>query len=290
MYEKFINLHPTQLKRAAAFIEELNNIKANHIGFCGTSYNDLLNTLQEDFVEDANTSIYVQMNEEEIVSLIAYDIDDDVAEVWGPFTKQQNDYELLELWQFATDHHPTVTQFQFFINEQNTKQIKFVVMLGAKKSGEHSYLMVKREEFEPISNQLSSHYTDSFALPFAEIHNEAFPNAYYNPDTIVRKIKEDKTNFLKLIISNSEVLGYAYYQLNLEERTAHIDFIAIKHSVKGKGLGTRLLKEISTHIFSHPEIEDISLTVNNTNKAAIHIYLKAGFTQVNVLWAYNLNK
>lgn len=290
MHDKFINLAPSQLDKAAILIEELNNIKANHIGYCGTSLNDLLNTLQEDFVEDTNTSIYVQMNEDEIISLIAYDIDDDAAEVWGPFTKHQNEQELLALWEFAKSHHVNISQYEFFINELNTQQIKFMDVLGAEKFGEHCYLKVTKETFEPVSIQLSTSDTSSYVQQFNKLHKEAFPKAYYNAETILRKAEEDDANYLKLIISNGEVLGYAYYQLDLEEQTAHIDFIAIKPSEKGKGLGTTLLKEICTHIFSHQEIEDVSLTVDNTNKAAIHIYLKAGFTQINVLWAYNLSK
>ena len=147
-----------------------------------------------------------------------------------------------------------------------------------------------RETFEPVPIQLSTQYTDVYALPFSDIHNEAFPKTYYNAETILRKIKENEANCLKLVIRDGEVLGYAYYQLDLDELTAHIEYIAIKPSEKGKGLGTTLLKEVCTHIFSHPEVQHISLTVDNTNKSAINIYLKAGFTQVNVLWAYNLKQ
>lgn len=286
----FTNLSPTQLTQAAAFIADLNNRKTSHIGYCGTSYNDILHTLQEDFVDQSTTLIYAQLINDEIVSLIALDIDDDAAEVWGPFTKQQNENDLFALWQYTKNHHPTITHYQFFINELNTQQIKFMDVLGAKKSGEHCYLNFTRDTFEPVSIQLSSRYTDVYELPFSDIHTEAFPKTYYNAETILRKITEDDQNCLKLVIRDGEVLGYAYYQLDLEERTAHIEYIAIKPSEKGKGLGTTLLKEVCTHIFTHPEVQHISLTVDNTNKAAINIYLKAGFMQVNVLWAYNLKE
>ena len=290
MNEKLTNLPPSQLERAAIFIEELNNIKTSHIGYCGTSYNDLLETLQAEFVEGDNTSIYVKIKGDEIVSLIAFDIDDDAAEVWGPFTKEQNENDLLALWDLAKSYHSNITQYEFFINELNSQQIKFMGVLGAEKSGEHCYLKVVKETFDLVSIELSSPYASNYEQQFIELHNEAFPKTYYNAETILRKINEDDLNCLKLVIRDGEVLGYAYYQLDLDERTTHIEYIAIKPSEKGKGLGTTLLKEICTHIFSHPEVQHISLTVNNTNKAAIHIYLKAGFTQVNVLWAYNLKQ
>ena len=286
----FTNLSPTQLTQATAFIAELNNRKTSHIGYCGTSYNDILHTLQEDFVDQSTTSIYAQLINDEIVSLIALDIDDDTAEVWGPFTKLQNENDLFALWEYTTDHHPTITHYQFFINELNTQQIKFMDVLGAKKSGEHCYLKVTKDTFKSVSIQLSTQYADIYALPFSNIHDEAFPKTYYNAETILRKIKENEANCLKLVIREGEVLGYAFYQLDIEEQTAHIEYIAIKPSEKGKGLGTILLKEVCTHIFSYPEVQDISLTVDNTNKSAIHIYLKAGFEQVNVLWAYNLKQ
>jgi len=286
----FTNLSPTQLTQAAAFIAELNNVKTSHIGYCGTSYNDILDTLQEDFVNQSTTSIYAQLINDEIISLIALDIDDDAAEVWGPFTKQQNESDLFALWQYTKDHHPTITHYHFFINELNTQQIKFMDVLGAQKSGEHCYLKVVKETFDPVSIELSTPYASNYEQQFIELHNEAFTKTYYNAETILRKINEDDLNCLKLVISNGEVLGYAYYQLDIEQQTAHIEYIAIKPSEKGKGLGTTLLKEVCTHIFSYPEVQDISLTVDNTNKSAINIYLKAGFTQVNVLWAYNLKQ
>jgi len=286
----FTNLSPTQLTQAAAFIAELNNVKTSHIGYCGTSYNDILDTLQEDFVNQSTTSIYAQLINDEIISLIALDIDDDAAEVWGPFTKQQNESDLFALWQYTKDHHPTITHYHFFINELNTQQIKFMDVLGAQKSGEHCYLKVVKETFDPVSIELSTPYASNYEQQFIELHDEAFPKTYYNAETILRKIKENEANCLKLVIRDGEVLGYAYYQLDIKEQTAHIEYIAIKPSEKGKGLGTTLLKEVCTHIFSYPEVQDISLTVDNTNKSAINIYLKAGFTQVNVLWAYNLKQ
>jgi ribosomal protein S18 acetylase RimI-like enzyme len=74
----------------------------------------------------------------------------------------------------------------------------------------------------------------------------------------------------------------------LDENTAHLEYIAIAPEFRGLGLGTALLKEVLTDIFSYDEVQQITLTVNNTNDQANYVYFKAGFQKKDLLWSFIL--
>ena len=85
-----------------------------------------------------------------------------------------------------------------------------------------------------------------------------------------------------------ELLGYAYYEINVEMGEASLEYIAISSQAQNQGLGTMLLKEALTEMFSFPQITEIQLCVDNTNSQANHVYLKAGFEPKDILFSFKL--
>ena len=51
-----------------------------------------------------------------------------------------------------------------------------------------------------------------------------------------------------------------------------------------------LLKEVLTEIFSHDQIKEIRLCVDNLNVQANHLYMKVGFKPIDILYSYNLKR
>jgi ribosomal protein S18 acetylase RimI-like enzyme len=66
-----------------------------------------------------------------------------------------------------------------------------------------------------------------------------------------------------------------------------LEYITISPKAQNQGLGTMLLKEILTEMFSYSQIK---LCVDNTNSQANHVYMKAGFEQKDILISYLLNQ
>lgn len=84
----------------------------------------------------------------------------------------------------------------------------------------------------------------------------------------------------------NEVQGYAYYEVDPEMGEASLEYIGISQNAQNKGFGTLLLREVLTEIFSYPQINEIQLSVDNTNAQANHVYYKVGFKPKYILNSY----
>lgn len=283
----FQQLSVGQLSNAAEFISDLNSKKEHHIGYCGTEYNDLYIDLHEDFIIDGQTSVFAAFQQEKIIALVGFDMDDETAEVWGPFSVELSIDIQTELWHFATGKFPRLENFSFFINEENKFQHSFMNNIGAKKSGEHLYLNLARETFHPAENLLSKPYNAADFEQFEIIHHNAFSNTYYSAQTIAQKLHAPQ-NQLIILRDDENMKGYAYYEVNEILKSAHIEYLAVAPEFRGQGLGELLLNEVLTVIFTHKCINQVTLTVNNTNNEANRLYYKTGFSKVDALWSYLL--
>lgn len=273
----------------AKFLAELNNHKSSHIGYCGKNSDEIYHTLLNDFQEkNGELRFIVTRNDSnEIIGAIGLDLDEHTAEVWGPFNKNASKNIEDQLWEHLIKEYPNVNTFYFFINRENERQMALVEALKAKMTGEHLILEIQKENAINIPNKRNILFTEDNFKAFELLHNQAFPNTYYDAKTIASRLNEN--HILKLLITeDNQFQGYAYYEIDKEHSEASLEYIAVSPSYQNQGLGTLLLKEIIDEIFTYPNINDIKLCVNNTNDSANHIYLKAGFEQKDVLVSFVL--
>lgn len=99
-------------------------------------------------------------------------------------------------------------------------------------------------------------------------------------DDWFRSVLEDKKSINKGIIYRTELIGYAgvasLSQMN--KSGEYFIFIGDKKSW-GQGIGTYVTKKIADLAFSELNLNRLSLTVSEVNKAALKAYLKAGFVE-----------
>ena len=278
----------TDLNELAQFISELNKQKTSHIGYCGEKVEDIYQTLLEDFV--CESDFLVARNYfGEMIGAIGLDIEGKSAEVWGPFNKNPSLAPQQQLWTRLINEHPTIQNFSFFINKENEVQQLFMNELKARKTGEHLILKMKEDDFDRVSEASSRSFIQSDFQAFEKLHNEAFPNTYYNGKTIVERLSNQCV--LKVLKSEAnELQGYAYFEGDHEMGEASLEYITIHPKYQNQGLGTMLLKEVLTEIFSHDQIKEIRLCVDNLNVQANHLYMKVGFKPIDILYSYNLKR
>lgn len=122
---------------------------------------------------------------------------------------------------------------------------------------------------------------------FEKLHHETFPNTYYDAATIQARLNDE--NFLRVLKNDARQLqGYAYFEIDREMEEASLEYIGVSSDFQNQGIGTRLLKEVVSKMFSYPEITEVLLTVDNQNEQANHMYYKAGFRPRNVLILYEV--
>lgn len=280
---------PNDLEELSRFLSEINKQKKSHIGFCGEKEKEIYNTLKEDFVSnDGGINFFVaRSNKGKIIAAIGVDIDGPSAEVWGPFNQTSSVKLQNQLWEQIVIGNPTVQVFHFFINKENLEQQEFMNELKAKKMGEDLVLVIKEQNFNSVSEIKSTPFIQSDFQEFEKLHNETFPNTYYDAKTIIGRLSNE--NILKVLKTESnELLAYAYFEVDTEMAEASLEYISVSKKAQNQGLGTMLLREILTEMFSYPEINEIKLCVDNTNNQANHVYSKAGFEPKDILISYLL--
>jgi ribosomal protein S18 acetylase RimI-like enzyme len=162
-------------------------------------------------------------------------------------------------------------------------------VLKAKKMGEHLVLEVKEHDFNKVSEFRTVPYTKSDYGAFECLHNSLFPNTYYDAKTIMERLNTE--NILKVLKDPSgKLLGYAYMEMDQDMVEASIEYIGVSPGARLGGLGTRILREVVTEVFSGHNINEIRLTVDSTNNQAKKLYLKAGFKPKYILINYLLQR
>ncbi|MFJ7667476.1 GNAT family N-acetyltransferase [Lysinibacillus sp. NPDC097195] len=277
------------IEELAQFLAEMNKQKTSHIGYCGDEAEEILQTLQADFIaKDGTINFIIARNHEgAIIAAIGIDMDDASAEVWGPFNQTGSSDLQQRLWQQLVSVYPTVQSYYFFINHQNLQQQAFMDALNAQKSGEHFVLEIKENAFNKVSEIKSEPFKQSDFSQFETLHAETFPGTYYDAATIIERLSANR--ILKVLKNESDDLqGYAYFEVNSEMAEASLEYLAIAQNAQNQGLGTMLLQEVLTEMFAYVHIHHITLCVDNTNSQANHLYFKAGFTAQDILVSYAL--
>lgn len=279
------------IQELATFITEMNQGKAAHIGYCGREYEWNLNALGEDFrAEDGSLRFLIAKSEsDEILAAVGIDYYEATAEVWGPFNKIDEPDMENKLWEQLVKEYPDVTTYLFFINEGNLKQQSFMKKIQAKSGGKHLQLKVRKADFKTEQTIKSTFFEEEDTEAFIKLHDEAFPEAYYDAKTIISRL--GKGNFLKVLKNVDGALqGYAYVELDQELNEASLEFISISPDFRGQGIGTVLLKEILTGIFSYPGLTEVNLVVEGINEAANRLYFSAGFAIEDTLISYRFTR
>ena len=179
-------------KELAKFIAELNNNKAFHIGYCGQKVEEIYETLKEDFVEEGGKSTFLvaRNSNGEIEAAIGLDIDEETAEVWGPFNTSPSSNIQNQLWERLLQKYPAFMTFYFFLNKENVKQQDFMDNICAAKTGEHLILELGKQNFVEVPVIKSEQFIKSEFQAFKKLHEEAFPNTSYNAEPLVRSFHD----------------------------------------------------------------------------------------------------
>lgn len=266
----------------AQFLATCNMQPAHHIGFVGNDVAEISNTLQEDFVDGELLTFSIATLQGDIVATIGFDIDDDTAEVWGPFNTT-NEHIEQQLFQTLQAAYRNVRTLSFFINQQN-KQQAIVEQLGAKNRGTHCILKANNDEVQ--DGKTVEHYSTQHERAFIALHNMAFPHTYYDAATILARLNDECA--LLVATNEQKLIGYAYVEVSLQYGEASLEYFAVAPDYQNKGYGTAILKDALSFMFSFEEICDVTLCVEQQNDSANRVYEKSGFHIVHTLTTYKL--
>lgn len=300
--------------KIAQFIAQLNQEKEHHIGYCGEQQDEIQHTLSEEWnTAEGNISLsqsfVVAFEEQEqgeaLIGVLGFDIDMDAtsagisAEVWGPFVQheawQEQAKQLWEYWLSFARQAPKkqqVDQYRFFINKANSRAIRFVESLHGEFKSEEVVLHIEQSAIRPneqTSNPMQPLHPD-FQQAFILLHDNTFPGTYYSGAEVIERIQEEKGKRRVFTCTvEQELAGYIYVEVEPEFGEASIEFIGVEPQYRGQGIGTQLLQQALSWMFSFEQIQSITLCVSADNSQALHVYEKAGFKRKHTLVFYTVS-
>lgn len=117
---------------------------------------------------------------------------------------------------------------------------------------------------------------------YIEELEKSFPQ-FLEKNSVRNRIKNNPFTNFYIEIKEEKIVGFINYDL-IYDRGELIDIAVVEHE-ENKGLGTKLL-EFMIKDCTEKEIKSITLEVKITNKKAIHLYEKFGFTKVAIREKY----
>ncbi|MBY0156038.1 GNAT family N-acetyltransferase [Cytobacillus firmus] len=272
------------LVQASEFIAGMNSLRQCHIGYLGTSQNDILHSLEE-LNSDAESAAFIVWKDGAIAGFLGVDADlnKGTAELWGPFVQE---FEFMRLlWEKALHYFEgNLHSYFLFADTTNHTAAEFALSNGFKPQSAQTYMELKgnpNNELRDISLLPPHSHSE-----FIHLHDTLFPHTYYSGKEIIGRLSDEHKVYTS---GDADGLnGYLYAEYNRDEKEGSIEFIGVKFCKRKKGIGRKLLDMAVHDLFVNAGAASIKLCVGTTNQKALSLYKKAGFKVERSLSFYKL--
>ncbi|MDT8862601.1 GNAT family N-acetyltransferase [Alkalihalobacillus sp. MEB130] len=270
-----------EVDSVAKFISDMNKTERSHIGYCGQDWLEIAHSLREDLTDiPYNKSFFTVYDEGGLVGVLGFDADleNNSAEVWGPFIKEHKWDIVISMWKMMIELLPEeIKTISLFPNKENKKVLQLAKGLSFNRHCDQTILKFPRNKVKELKKVSLLELTEEYYVEMVQLHNNSFPNTYYNGQQIINRLNENRKVFIS--INAGQLCGYIYVEADPVYGEASIEFFAVKESERGKGIGGELLTVALKWLFTIESIDSITLCVNSSNQNAINLYKKIGFQQ-----------
>lgn len=276
---KFLEEYATDV--VAEFIENLNRKYETRIEFLDDNRESIQNDIEEILSNSKNQAkIFVAEDNGLLKGIFIFDtdIEDNSANVWGPFIFE-NDMELtLDLWEYALNKlHPDVKKFEFAINYKNIFALDFVKQIKAEFYDDNAVFVHKREDYVYENTYKITEAHPKFYEDVKILHKEIFPNYFLNFES-----KNDSSEKQKIYIvedEHSSVYGYVHIIYNPSVNDALINFLAVNQQHRRKGYAKKLIQAALNEFYQHEGISECYLRIDLDNLNTEKLYKSIGFNK-----------
>ena len=118
------------------------------------------------------------------------------------------------------------------------------------------------------------------------IENDSFKDGKYSKNQLLYEYNENPFSKILVNVDNNLVNAFLIYMVTFNSAT--IVQIAVTPKLRRKGIATKLLKAMEKELLKkgYGQVENVTLEVRDSNKSAIKLYLKNGYTKNHVKKKY----
>jgi ribosomal protein S18 acetylase RimI-like enzyme len=209
--------------------------------------------------------------------------------LWGPWITDETDWSALGpplLAQMLAMLPRSVRRVDAFLRSDNARGLRFLQSHGfSLRQTTHIYVAPRRAwlpssvvggDEDGDSPFVGGELRAAHEIAFARLHAESFPAAESAraEDLLAGRDEEHR---IFTVADGLRLLGYACASINRAPREGFIDYLAVRPSARGKGIGGRLLRAAQRWIFEERQLPQAALCVSDWRSDARRLYERAGF-------------
>ncbi|MHA2303892.1 MAG: GNAT family N-acetyltransferase [Candidatus Hodarchaeales archaeon] len=268
-------MNESNFNQAINFISRLQSINSQHIGYFGTTPEEIdpyIKQLEPGW-EDTSLLAY---EETEIIGLMIIEYDLELQRAWihGPMVTHRNWHTIAEdLFQSAKQKiiPERIEDLELFgdITNENLRN----------KSESNSKI---DDVQDPHIIELNEQYYSSVEF----LHDKMWPTSYYSGKQIIEKLDERTKIFIN--VDGDKLRGYIRGGVEPGGKEGYIGFVSVDESERRLGIGISLVNVMTRWLLSSFDIESVGLNVYDTNTAALNLYKKVGYEYVRSVQGYRI--
>lgn len=272
----------------SSFISRFNNSEESHIGYCGKDKDEITKYMINEISDVKYIDSFVVAYEgNHLLGVLGFDADleDNSAEIWGPFIVADKWDIVFDMWNKMTDLLPSeIDSLQMFPNANNIRVRQLANDLSFKKHSDETILIFELNNSHNLNSISIEDFTPAYHEDMKQLHDKVFPGTYYSGQQIIERLDEHRKVFI--ITKKGNFCGYIYVEAEPEFGEANIEFFSVEESERSNGIGGQLLKGALKWLYTFENIQSTRLCVNATNDRAINLYKKVGFDHLHDLCAF----
>ena len=220
----------------------------------------------------------------EITGVFGAQLDPDrtLGWLWGPWLTPEN------LWPTAAPAlldallrclSPSVRRIDAFLHADNALGLRFFQTHGFSPGpATHIYVVPRSAWSVPANLSPCPPLRPAHEVAFARLHADTFPANGSTPAQILLDGR-DAEHAIFAATDGLRLLGSVCVSVNHAPSEGFIDYLAVKPSARGQGIGTLLLQTALHWTFETRRLPQGSLCVSNWREGARRLYEQAGFTR-----------
>ena len=275
---------PDDLRALTGFVARLNAVPASQSLHCAADTPAAVRAAlrAEETFPAGWERTFVVAEAGEIVAAAGCQLDAEHTRgwLWGPWTEEPRGWQTLapELLDTLFARLPrTVRRVEAFLHAENRAGLRFLQSRGGSLGTLTHIYVAPRAAWQPTSaTEPFPYLRPAHEVGFARLHAESFPASGSTPSEELLAGRDDE-HIIFAATDGLRVLGYICASVNHAPHEGFIEYLAVRPTARGRGLGARLVETALRWIFEERRLPQAALCVSEWRGNAQRLYEAAGF-------------